>query len=96
MSDALIFVDLVVLWAIQTVWCLYYGLRYDWRSTPLGSVWLTKGSALAILWALLAVDQVSNVPDIIFAAFTGPVLLFASARWLWVTVRVRREVEADR
>lgn len=90
LTDAVIAVALVVVWALQSTWCIYYSSAYQWRDTPLGPVWLAKGSVLALLWLLLGIDQVVNVPNWVFAYIIGPLLIATTARWLAVTVKVRR------
>lgn len=85
-------VELAALWLLQSAWCVYYATRYRWRTTPLGPVWLAKGSLLALLWPLLVVNEVVGVPHWVWTALIGPALVAATAAWLFVTVRVDRGV----
>ena len=82
--------ELAALWLIQSAWCIYYVTRYRWRATALGPVWLAKGSLLALLWPLLAVNQIVHIPSWVWTAIIGPSLIAATLAWLLVTVQVRR------
>ena len=84
--------ELTVLFLVQSAWCVYYASRYRWRSTPLGPVWLTKGTLLAVLWPLLVVNEVVGMPRWVWVVLIGPGLIAATTAWLVVTVRVRRAV----
>lgn len=86
----ILLVELAALWLIQSAWCVYYATRYRWRSTSLGPVWLAKGSLLAVLWPLLAVNQVVHIPSWVWSVLIAPLLIAATGAWLVVTVRVRR------
>lgn len=88
--------ELALLWSLQTAWCLYYALRYRWRATPLGPVWLAKGSLLALLWPLLAVNEVVHVPGWVWTVCIGPALIAATGAWLLVTILVDRRRRALR
>lgn len=90
MNAVLLIVELVVLSVLQIAWGVYYGLRYRWRQTPLGPVWLAKGGVLAMLWPLLVVNEFARVPTWVWSWVIGPLLILATGRWLWVTVRVRQ------
>ena len=85
MTDHAIIGALAALLALQVTWLVAY-LTTDWRSTPLGGVWLAKGSGLAALWLLLLADQIGNVPDHWFAVL-GVLLVAATGAWTWVTVK---------
>ena len=89
--DALLLVWLAALTVAQWSWCLYYGLRFRWRATSLGPVWLAKGSMLAVLWPLLIVNQAAHIPAWVWSLLVGPGLAAATVAWLVVTVRVDRE-----
>lgn len=82
--------ELAALWLLQSAWCVYYALRYRWRSTRLGPVWLAKGSLLALLWPLLAVNQIAHLPEWVWTACIAPALIAATGAWLVVTVHVDR------
>lgn len=84
--------ELVALWLIQSAWCVYYATRYRWRSTRLGPVWLAKGSLLALLWPLLAVNQIVHLPEWVWTLLIAPGLLAATSAWLIVTILVDRAV----
>lgn len=88
--DRLLFAELSVLAALQISWVLYYGLRYRWRSTRLGPVWLAKGGLLAVVWPLLAVNEVVHLPTWVWSVVIAPGLIAVTAAWLIVTVHVRR------
>lgn len=89
-SQYAIALALLVVWILQSAWCIYYSQVYKWRRTPLGSVWLAKGSVLALLWLALGLDQTLDVPDWVFGFVIGPLLIATTARWLYVTVMVAR------
>lgn len=89
--EVLLLFWLVALTVVQWAWCLFYGTRYRWRSTPLGPVWLSKGTMLAVLWPLLLVNQAWHVPTWVWSLLIGPGLTATTVAWLWVTVRVHRE-----
>lgn len=84
----ILIIELGLLWLIQSAWCVYYATRYRWRTTRLGPVWLAKGSILAILWPLLAVNQVVHLPGWVWTCAIAPALLAATSAWLIVTVHV--------
>lgn len=89
-------IELGLLWLIQSAWCIYYALRYPWRTTRLGPVWLAKGSLLAIVWPLLAVNQVAHLPEWVWTVLIAPALIVATTAWLVVTVRVDRAARPRR
>lgn len=90
MMYALMLAWLVTLTVVQLAWCTYYGLSYRWRATPLGPVWLAKGSMLALLWPLLILNEAVRVPLWVWSLLIGPGLTAATIAWLWVTVHVHR------
>lgn len=83
----MIAVGLGVLATLQVAWCLVY-VTSAWRSTPLGWVWLLKGGALGVVWTLLLVHQVRPIPDGVWVALLG-LLIVATGIWLWVTIQAR-------
>lgn len=89
MAEQLIGFWLALLTLLQVTWCVYYATRYDWRATPLGPVWLAKGSALAVLWPLLAVNQIADIHDLVWGVVLGPLLAATTGAWLFVTVRTK-------
>lgn len=88
--EGLLLAWLVALAIVQNAWCAYYSFRFRWWETPLGPVWLAKGSVLAMLWPLLVVNEFWRVPDWVWTLIIGPLLTAATVAWLVVTVRVRR------
>lgn len=94
MADTLVLVWLAVLSVAQVSWCLFYASAYDWRSTPLGPVWLAKGSALGVLWPTLLANQFVEVPDVAWVLIGGA-LSVGTVAWLVVTVRVWRNRRAN-
>ena len=80
-------IGLGILASLQLAWCLVYASG-AWRSTPLGWVWLFKGGTLAVVWLLLFVDRVVDVPSPVWVVVAG-LLIAATATWLWFTVQAR-------
>lgn len=86
-TDDLTTFGLGLLAALQITWCLVYASG-AWRDTPLGWVWLFKGGALAVVWALLFVNELTHLPGVVWAVLAC-VLVAATATWLWVTILAR-------
>lgn len=73
----------------QTAWCLVYGFG-PWRATPIGWVWLFKGSCLAVMLNLLAVERFRDLPDALWVVVA---VAFVTAIYVWLatTWAARRE-----
>lgn len=92
MTNLLLIFWLVTLTVVQAGWAIYYSTHYVWRDTPLGPVWLAKGSMFAVTWMLLLLNEHPDfdVPTWVWAYIVGPPMTAATVAWLVVTVRVRR------
>lgn len=86
-SDDVTTIGLGLLATLQMAWCLVYASG-AWRATPLGWVWLFKGAALAVVWALLFVNEITHLPGAVWAVLAS-ILVAATGTWLWVTIQAR-------
>ncbi|NUR07700.1 MAG: hypothetical protein HOQ45_11915 [Nocardioidaceae bacterium] len=87
----LLVIELLVLAVVQTAWLVVYQRAFGGAS-PLAPVWISKGFVLVLLWLLLAANEVTRIPGLVWVLGIGPLLIIVNVAWLVATLRIARHL----
>lgn len=82
-----LFVLILLVTFLQGWWCVEY-MRSSWRQTPLGWVWLLKGSVLELAFIMNVLSFFVVLPEFVYVML-GFALVISIGIWTGVTRHAR-------